>query len=148
MDRDELSAEQLKALDAWYDGFGSGDIAHAYSHFDENCTWSGIGTQLERVVYTGRQTIIDYQSAWVHTVWTGSMKFTPVHTLCDGNVLIAEWTDEATSAVTGEHYRNQGIHVFEFDGTTTVKRGATWFDAAPLAGPHVERFAEQGVATE
>jgi ketosteroid isomerase-like protein len=147
MDLAEKIAEQMKALDCWYEGFTSGDIAHAYSRFDEDATWSGVGADLERTVYHGRQTIIDYQSAWVKKVWTGTMTYFPKHAVCDGNVLLAEWEDEATSSQTGDTYRNQGIFVFEFEGSTTVKHGRTWFDAGPLQGPHVAKFREQGVKT-
>lgn len=148
MDLQTKIAEQKKALDAWYEGFATGDIAHAYSRFAEDCTWSGVGKDLERVTYKGRQNIIDYQSAWVHKVWTGKMTYFPRNTLCDGNVLMAEWEDEAISRDTGEKYTNRGIFVFEFDGGTIVKRGRAWFDSGPLAGRHVAKFAEQGVKTE
>jgi ketosteroid isomerase-like protein len=148
MTLDEKIKEMTKALDAWYEGFNTGDIAHAYKYFTEDCTWSGVGANLERVTYTGRQTIIDYQAAWVHKVWTGKMKYFPQNTVCDGKVLMAEWKDEAISSQTGEKYTNQGIFVFEYDGGTLVKRGRAWFDSGPLAGKHVAKFAEQGVKTK
>ena len=75
------------------------------------------------------------------------MRYLPKNTLCDGNVLMTEWENEATSVETGETYRNRGVCVFDFDGGTTVKRGRVWLDATPLAG-HVRRFGEQDVATE
>lgn len=148
MERDELIAEQLKALDAWYEGFGKGDIELAYSRFANDCTWSGVGSNLERKIYTGKKEIIAYQSTWVKKVWTGTMTYFPVNTVCDGNVLMAEWTDEATSSVTGEIYRNQGIFVFEYDGGVLVQRAKTWFDAFPLIGDHVGKFAEEGLTYE
>ncbi|MFT3866716.1 MAG: nuclear transport factor 2 family protein [Solirubrobacterales bacterium] len=147
MSNEELIAEQKKALDYWYEGFNTGDIELAYTRFDPDCTWSGVGKNLERVTYAGRDTIIAYQSAWVKKVWTGKMTYFPKNCVCDGNTLMAEWDDEAVSSVTGETYKNTGVFVFEFDGTTTVKRGRAWFDAGPLQGTHVERFAEEGVGT-
>jgi hypothetical protein len=147
MDIDALIAEQMKALDYWYEGFGSGDIEHAYKGFVDDCTWSGVGPNLERVLYTGKQAIIEYQSAWVKKVWTGSMKYIPQHSLCDGNVLLAEWKDEAVSSQTGETYYNQGIFVFEYDGGPLVKRGRTWFDSGPLTGVHAATFAAEEVGT-
>jgi ketosteroid isomerase-like protein len=147
MTLEEKIAEQMKALDSWYEGFNTGDIEHAYERFDDDCTWSGIGSNLERVVYEGKQAIIAYQSAWVKKVWTGKMKYFPKNAVCDGNVLMAEWDDEAVSSQTGEVYRNTGVFVFEFDGGTAVKRGRAWFDGGPLAGKHVQKFAEQNVST-
>jgi hypothetical protein len=147
MDRDELIAEQMKALDYWYEGFNTGDIELAYKGFADDCTWSGVGSNLERVEYKGKQTIIDYQSAWVKKVWTGKMTYFPQHVLCDGNVLLAEWKDEAISSQTGETYTNQGIFVFEYDGGPLVKRARAWFDSGPLAGTHVQTFAAEDVKT-
>jgi ketosteroid isomerase-like protein len=149
MDLEETIVEQKKALEAWYEGFLSGDIEHAYSRFDDDCTWSGIDKDFGRVEYKGKQAIINYQSTWVHTVWTGTMKYFPIHTIADGNALMAEWEDEATSRETGEVYRNRGVFVFEFDGGTTVKRGRAWFDSGPLnSADKIEKFAQQGVKTE
>ncbi|MEI9928486.1 MAG: hypothetical protein WDN44_13295 [Sphingomonas sp.] len=42
MTEEEKVAEQRKALDWWYEGFKSGDIAHAYTGFHDDCTWSGV----------------------------------------------------------------------------------------------------------
>src|SRR5258705_8379482 len=109
MDKQELIALQLKGLDWWYEGFGSGDIDHAYQGFADDVTWSGLGKQAERTTYTGKQAVINYQKAWVHNVWAGSITYIPKHTLCDGNVLMAEWEDEAIVAATGEKYTNRGI---------------------------------------
>jgi hypothetical protein len=145
MDLNEKIEVQKQAAECWYEGIMSGDLVHAYSGFDEDCTWSGIGSQLERVEYKGRQAIIDYQSAWVNGAWGASMRYSPKNTLCDGDVLMTEWENEATSLETGETYRNRGVCVFDFDGGTTVKRGRVWLDATPLTG-HVRRFTEKNVA--
>jgi ketosteroid isomerase-like protein len=148
MDKQELIALQLKALDWWYEGFGSGDIDHAYRGFADDVTWSGLGKQAERATYTGKQAVINYQKAWVHNVWAGSITYIPKHTLCDGNVLMAEWEDEAIVAATGEKYTNGGIFVWEYDGKPLVQRARVWFDAGPLRGEdRVGMFAAQNVAT-
>jgi ketosteroid isomerase-like protein len=148
MELAELIEEQKKALQAWYDGFGSGDIEYAYTYFEDDCTWLGIGEDFSRVLYKGKKEIIAYQSTWVKKVWTGSMKYFPINTLCDGHVLMAEWEDEAISSQTGEVYRNRGIFVWEYDGGPLVKRGKAWFDSGPLAGKHIDKFTEVGLLHE
>ena len=138
MERDELIETQKKAMYKWFEGFGKGDVPLAYSGFDEDATWLGIGPGFTRVLYEGRQAIVDYQSAWVHDVWTGEMHYTILNVLADGNVVIAEWEDEAVSR-TGEPYTNRGVHVFEFDGGPTVRRGRMYVDFEPLMR-HISTF--------
>jgi ketosteroid isomerase-like protein len=145
MDLEELKAAQLQALTNWYEGFGSGDIEHAYSGFAEDCTWSGVGSDLQRRVYRGKRAIINYQSAWVHKVWQGGMTYFPKYQMTDGNVLLAYWTDEAISRETGEKYTNLGGFVWEFDGGPLVQRALTWFDVGPLAGGPQTVFAAEDV---
>ena len=41
----------------------------------------------------------------------------------------------------GEPYSNSGVHVFEFDGTPTVKRGRMYVDFEPLMR-HIATFEE------
>lgn len=129
----------------WYEGFGRGDIEYAYTGFADDCTWWGIGANMERVLYKGKQAIIEYQRAWVHNVWTGKIIYHPQHCVCDGNVLFAEWKDEAVAKATGEKYTNNGVFVFEYDGGPLVKRARRWVDSGPLSGANIEAFAKQGV---
>lgn len=147
MSHDELIATQKKALDWWYEGFGSGDIAHAYDGFAEDATWSGTGKSLERVVYHGKAAIIPYQERWVHTVMGGKITYFPKHCVCDGNVLLAYWEDEATPSGAGETYRNHGVFVWEYDGGPLVKRAIGFWDNGPLGGYYQSTFAQQDVST-
>jgi hypothetical protein len=144
MDLDTKIAEQKLAMTTWFDGFGTGDIDHAYSRFVEDATWLGIGPDFTRREYQGRGAIVRYQSVWVHTIWTGRMLFSPINILGDGRTVSSEWTDEAVSAETGETYRNRGVNVFEFDdavdGGLRVVRGRTYFDFGPLIGDSISRF--------
>lgn len=144
MDIEKKIAEQKKAMTAWFDGFGSGDIDYAYSHFVEDATWLGIGQDFKRKEYRGRSEIVRYQSVWVHTIWQNRMIFTPLNLLGDGQVVSSEWLDEAVSAKTGETYKNRGVNVFVFDdnvaGGLKVVQGRTYFDFGPLAGDSISRF--------
>jgi ketosteroid isomerase-like protein len=140
MEQHELIEVQKRAMYRWFEGFEKGDVPLAYSDFDEDATWLGIGPEFTRVLYEGRQAIVDYQSAWVHKVWTGEMHYTILNILADGNVVIAEWEDEAVSR-SGEGYTNRGVHVFEFDGGITVKRGRMYVDFEPLM-KHIGTFEQ------
>jgi ketosteroid isomerase-like protein len=145
---EELKAVQMQALTNWYDGFGTGDIEHAYSGFEEDVTWSGVGPDLARRVYRGKRAIINYQSTWVHQVWDGKMVYEPVFQLGDGNVILAYWKDYAVNRDTGVKYTNIGGFVFEFDGKPLVQRALTWFDTGPLVGRPQEVFSDADVPAE
>jgi ketosteroid isomerase-like protein len=144
MELAEKIAEQKQAMQVWFDGFTSGDIEYAFSRFADDATWLGVGKDFVRHEYQGKQAIIDYQSTWVKKVWDGRCVYFPTHIVGDGEVVIAEWEDEAVARATGERYRNRGVCVFEFDGGTTVVRARAYFDFTPLVGGHIVRLAEEG----
>jgi ketosteroid isomerase-like protein len=143
VNQEELIEEQKRVMLQWFEGFEKGDVPLAYAGFDQDATWLGLGPGFTRVNYESRQATIDYQSAWVHKVWQGEMHYKVLCLLADGNTVVAEWEDEAVS-VEGDKYTNRGVHVFEFDGTPTVKRARMYVDFEPLM-QHISRFEQARV---
>src|SRR4051794_17853069 len=138
MDLEARIAEQKLAMSAWFDGFGSGDIAHADSRFVEAATWLGIGPDFTRREHQGPAAIASYQSVSVHTIWTGRMVFSPSNILGGGRTVISGWTDEAASGETGGTYGDRGVNGHEVRGGVEGRlrgvRGRTYFDFGPLIG--------------
>lgn len=130
MDEKTLRDQRMQAMHNWFEGFGNGDLELAYSGFRDDATWLGIGRDFSRVEYSGKQNIIDYQSAWVNGVWGGEMHYTIVASAAEGDVVFAEWTDVAT-AKDGTPYENRGVHVFEYKGSEVV-RARMYVDFGPL----------------
>lgn len=133
---------QKGAVYAWFEGVSAGDLDAAYSGFEDDCTWLGIGPDFKRLEYRGKAAIIDYLSAWIGKVWSG-LRYHPLNVVGDGEAVLAEWEDEAIGR-SGQTYTNRGVLVCEFDGGLKVVRARSYFDYEPLLGDPIAAFETEG----
>ena len=120
--------ERNKAIvRALYEAYNRRDYEAAFAHKAEDYTIEVTGTSWVSGRFQGRDYV---RHELLPRVFPEGVTFRLRHLVAEGDVVMAEWENEAHRG--GSVYRGRAVEVFEFEGDK-IKRVRAYVDPAPQA---------------
>lgn len=114
-------------------GMNTGDLETALRAFAEDATYYGIQKvdgRISRKLHANKDELRAYIGDWLRTA-SGGITYQIREAREYGDAVLVLWEDEATGE--GEHYKNEGMLLFEFHDDDTIKHARAYQDMGPLA---------------